>query len=107
LELRDFAPHEDQPVSYSLRDGEGFEVSSGSEVVSGGTLTFTAAGAVASTESYDLYFFADFDMSGSCSAPPADHAWALNGLSTDGNGDLDVSYEHGVDFTDVCEFFRR
>jgi len=105
LELVNFAPHDTQTVSYSLRNSDGFEVSIGSDTVTGGSLVFTDGGVVSSDETYDLYFYADFDNTGDCSGIPQDHAWALNDLQTDGAGDLDVEFAHGFDFTEVCSFF--
>lgn len=106
LELVDFAPHDTQMVSYSLRDSDGFEVSSGSDTVAGGSLVFTDVGVVSSDETYDLYFYADFDSTGDCSSVPSDHAWALDDLRTNGAGDLDVEFTHDLDFTEVCAFFE-
>ena len=99
------APHAGQMLHVALvRDSDGTVIETETETVgSDGSFSFSWTDALAKGESYHIDFYADHNSSGSCDAPPADHAWRE--VITGAGANVTVDFQHNTNFTDVCGSF--
>lgn len=56
-------------------------------------------------EAYGVKLWMDFNASGGCDAPPADHQWSVPIATELSNHPSTVVYVHDTAFTSVCGFF--
>ena len=56
-------------------------------------------------ESYSVKLWIDFNGSGTCDAPPADHQWSIPVPSDLPTHQTTISYAHNTTFTSVCAWF--
>jgi hypothetical protein len=104
LQGSDYGAHEGQMMSAALVDiATGLAVASDSQFVLGGEIFFPFADAMDPEGSYEWHLWADMNGSGVCDAPPTDHTWLIEAGQAFDN--IVTTYNHDVDFTDVCATF--
>ncbi len=98
INFQGMTPHVGQDLWLSVKDQlGGFEIARTHATVAQ-TFSFEIPG-IELGRSYDVDFFADFNMNGKYDAPPTDHAWRMELLNVDGNETLD--FTHNTNFTDI------
>lgn len=98
------APHVGKTLNAALVEIDGATIMKMSTTVaSDGSFSLNFVDMLEDGKSYQLDFYADNNSSGTCDAPPTDHAWRKTlGLIRD---DTAFDFQHTVNFTDVCASF--
>jgi hypothetical protein len=92
-----YSPHNGNNLYVALVDQNGMSVvAADSTVVADGLFSFAFPGALMEGASYYVDYFADFNDSGVCDAPPSDHVWRIEIEAVSDHVELEVS--HNTDF---------
>ncbi|MFT5456001.1 MAG: hypothetical protein ACI9K2_002486, partial [Myxococcota bacterium] len=100
-----YEPHDGQEIhAAAINTASGQVVGRGMQVMdASGELSVDMGPIAEDGERYTIVWYADLNGSGDCSAPPADHAWRLNGPPI--TMDMDIPYDHDTRWEDVCANF--
>jgi hypothetical protein len=95
------AAHPQQTLRAALiNNSSGGRVAVCSGVLSGDPLTINFGGVLAASTSYNLNYYVDVNGTGTCNAPPTDHAW--QDVIAAGIVNVTINRPHDLIFTDVC-----
>jgi len=99
-----YQPHTGQTVEMAVVSSAGAVLARDTQTIGAdGALAFTFPGVLREGQTYAIHFYADMNGNGMCDAPPIDHVWSVPVPSV--TGPTTITYDHDVDFTDVCASF--
>jgi len=101
-----FDPHEGNTLHVAvIESGSGSVLDRSSALVQDGAFSFTWTDVLAADEAYRVDFYADFNGSGACEAPPEDHVWRFEIPAVTGH--VSVDFPHSTLFdAGACESFN-
>jgi len=100
-----FAPHNGQTLGVAIVSlADGSVIATDSVTVADGAFSFEWLGLLDEGASYFVDYYADFDGSGACDAPPTDHVWreSIDVVAAD----VDLAVTHNTNFApEACDSF--